>query len=132
MNVNGPLACVRDNTCIQHTPSIDVTMTTPVSQVSRVDVRETGLDERRSSTLLAYRRLSVGDTMELVDGKDPVDLYTSLNTIAPGDFSWLYLERGPAAWRVSVRKLSRIYSAGECCGMCGGGSRHPVQNRSNP
>jgi uncharacterized protein (DUF2249 family) len=105
---------------------------TPVSQVSRVDVRGAGLDERSSTMLLAYRRLTVGDTMELVDGQDPVDLYSSLQTIAQGDFSWLYLERGPGAWRVSVRKLSRVYSAGECCGMCGGGSAHPVQNGSNP
>jgi uncharacterized protein (DUF2249 family) len=70
--------------------------------------------------------------MELVDGQDPVDLYASLNTIAPGDFSWLYVQRGPDAWRVGVRKLSRIYSAGECCGACGGGNPHSVQNRSNP
>lgn len=105
---------------------------TSVSQVSRVDVRGIGLDERRSTALLAYRRLSVGDTMELVDGADPVDLYGSLHTIAPGDFSWLYLEREPGAWRVSVRKLGRIYSAGECCGVCGGGSPLSVQNRSNP
>ena len=105
---------------------------TSVSQVSRVDVRAAGLDERRSTALSAYRRLSVGDTMELVDGKDPVDPYSSLHTIAPGDFSWLYLERAPGAWRVSVRKLSRIYSAGECCGVCGGGNTHSVQNRSNP
>jgi uncharacterized protein (DUF2249 family) len=105
---------------------------TSVSQVSRVDVTGTGPDERRSTALLAYRRLSVGDAMELVDAKDPVDLYSALNAIASGDFSWLYLERGPGAWCVSVRKLSRIYSAGECCGVCGGGSPHSVQNRSNP
>jgi uncharacterized protein (DUF2249 family) len=105
---------------------------TPASRTSRVDVRASGLDERRSTALLAYRRLTVGDTMELVADQDPVDLYSSLHDIAPGDFSWLYVERGPAAWRVSVRKLSRIYSAGECCGVCGGGSPHSVQNRSNP
>ena len=95
---------------------------TSVSSISRVDVRGTALDERRSAALLAYRRLTVGDTMELVDGKDPVDLYSALNAIAASDFSWLYVERGPGAWRVRVRKLSRIYSAGECCGVCGGGS----------
>jgi len=105
---------------------------TPVSSISRVDVRGTGVQERRSAALLAYRRLTVGDTMELVDGNDPIDVYSSLHNIAPGDFSWLYLERGPGAWRVSVRKLGRIYSAGECCGACGGGNTHSVQNRSNP
>jgi uncharacterized protein (DUF2249 family) len=105
---------------------------TPVSRTSRVDVRGIGLEERLGTAVLAYRRLAVGDTMELVDGKDPIDLYNSLHNVAPGDFSWLYLERGPGAWRVSVLKLSRIYSAGECCGVCGGGSAHSVQNRSNP
>jgi uncharacterized protein (DUF2249 family) len=107
-------------------------LATPAVTGTPVDLRTSAHPERRSSALLAYRRLSVGETMELVDGHDPVDMYNALQTIAPGDFSWLYLERGPGAWRVSVRKLSRIYSAGECCGMCGGGSRHPVQNRSNP
>ena len=93
----------------------------PITRTSQVDVRGVALDERRSSVLLSYRRLAVGDTMELADVLDPVDLYSELNAIASGDFSWLYLERGPGVWRVSVRKLSRIYSAGECCGVCGGG-----------
>ena len=66
-------------------------------------------------------------------GADPKDLYSALHAIAPGDFSWLYVERGPGVWRVAVRKLSRIYSAGECCGVCGGD--HPITMnpiRSNP
>ncbi|MCW5657703.1 MAG: DUF2249 domain-containing protein [Burkholderiaceae bacterium] len=107
----------------------------PLTGLSRVDVRGVDPDMRRSTALAAYRRLDVGDTMEIVDGRDPTDLYGSLQALAPGDFSWLYLQRGPAAWSVNVRKLSRIYSAGECCGVCGGGSASPQPmntNRSNP
>ena len=106
--------------------------TAPIARMSRVDIRDLAADERRSTALLAYRKLVVGDTMEIVDGRDPADLYGTLQAIAPGDFSWLYIERGPAVWRVSVRKLSRIYSAGECCGVCGGGNPSMNANRSNP
>jgi uncharacterized protein (DUF2249 family) len=102
-------------------------------RVSRVDIRDVDIGERRATAVMAYRRLDVGDAMEVLDGADPIDLYSALHAIAPGDFSWLYRERGPGVWCVNVRKLSRIYSAGECCGMCGGG--HPKANnptRSNP
>jgi uncharacterized protein (DUF2249 family) len=104
-----------------------------IPRVARVDVRGVDTSERRSTALLAYRRLAVGETLEVLDGADPIDLYSALHAIAPGDFSWLYLERGPGVWCVAVRKLSRIYSAGECCGVCGGD--HPITMnpiRSNP
>jgi uncharacterized protein (DUF2249 family) len=83
-----------------------------------VDLREGDGDQRLPTALAAYRRLGVGAAMELIDGRDPTDLYSSLQSIAPGDFEWLYQRRGPQAWHVSVRKLSRLYSAGDCCGMC--------------
>jgi uncharacterized protein (DUF2249 family) len=106
--------------------------TADIVRMSRVDVRDVDPDQRVGTTLLAYRRLGVGDTMEIIDGRDPTDLYGTLQALAPGDFSWLYLERGPLAWCVKVRKLSRIYSAGECCGVCGGGKPLMNEDRSNP
>jgi uncharacterized protein (DUF2249 family) len=106
---------------------------TPLSRICRVDVRGTELADRRSNALLAYRRLLVGDQMEVVDGKDPTDLFSALQDLAPSDFSWLYQERGPDVWRVSVQKLGKIYSAGECCGVCGGASPSSANRvRSNP
>lgn len=69
----------------------------------------------------AYRELAVGGVLHLLDARDPIDLYRALHAIAPADFSWLYRSRGSDEWCVSVQKLGRIYSAGECCGVCGGG-----------
>ena len=104
----------------------------PLSQVTRVDVRGFDQSARRSMAVLAYRRLPVGESMELVDGHNPVDLYSALHGLAPGDFSWLYLTRGPAVWTVAVQKLGRLYSAGECCGVCGGGTPQATNpTRSN-
>lgn len=88
-----------------------------------VDVRALAPEARHSTALAAYRALAVGGTLHLLDASDPIDLYRALHAIAPADFSWLYRSRGPDDWCVSVRKLGRIYSAGECCGVCGGGRR---------
>ena len=105
----------------------------PVARVVPFDIGEADPNERRSRAVLAYRALAVGAVMQLVDSQDPIDLYSALHAVAPGDFSWLYLEHGPGSWTVKVQKLGRIYSAGECCGVCGGGkpkSTNPT--RSNP
>ena len=83
-----------------------------------VDLRNCDGDQRPAAALAAYRGLGVGEAMELIDGRDPTDLYSTLQSLAPGDFEWLYQRRGPQAWHVSVRKLSRLYSAGDCCGVC--------------
>jgi uncharacterized protein (DUF2249 family) len=99
-----------------------------LANVTIVDVRAVGPSERRATTLSAYRELAVGGAMQLLDDRNPIDLFTALNALAPGDFSWLYQRHGPAAWTITVQKLGRIYSAGECCGVCGGGIPSSTNN----
>lgn len=86
-----------------------------------IDVRDITSRERESSIFAAFRALDVGDAVAIVSDNDPKALYFAFQTQAPGNFSWLYVQNGPDVWRVNIHKLARSYSAGECCGACGGG-----------
>lgn len=77
--------------------------------------------ERHSTIFAAFRGLPVGDTLELLNDHDPLPLYHQLQAQAPGGFSWAYLERGPALWKVAIRRLAVDFGDGQCCGHCGGG-----------
>jgi uncharacterized protein (DUF2249 family) len=42
--------------------------------------------------------------------------------VAPGAFSWTYLQFGPDSWQVRIHKLAPAHGGGGgCCGHCGGG-----------
>ncbi len=87
-----------------------------------IDVRGIAHPARHAAILTAFRVLRPADALELVIDHDPKPLYRLFQAEAPGDFAWLYGQRGPEIWRVRVQKLGRSYSAGECCGVCGGQS----------
>ena len=103
-----------------NTPSSSTTKPplTPVS--TSIDVRDITAGERHGAVFAAFGALGPGDSLEIVDNQDPKPLYRGFQVEASGNFSWVYVQRGPAVWRVSIKKLSRRYGAGECCGVCGG------------
>lgn len=58
---------------------------------------------------LIFRRLDAltdGDAITLVNDHDPKPLHYQLDATQPGHFSWDYLERGPAAWRVRIGRIA--------------------------
>jgi uncharacterized protein (DUF2249 family) len=95
-------------------------MTVTSSAATTADVRGLLPSERCTTVSAAFKTLALGAVLEIVNDNDPKPLYRQLQADAPGNFSWVYLENGPDVWRVSITKLSRTYSAGECCGSCGG------------
>jgi uncharacterized protein (DUF2249 family) len=98
------------------------TMTMTLTQASpALDLRNLAPQDRHARAFAAFDALRLGDACELVNDHDPQSLYHQFRTRSPGNFAWHYLESGPDAWRVSVRKLGRAHGAGECCGVCGGG-----------
>jgi uncharacterized protein (DUF2249 family) len=93
---------------------------TTTSHGARIDVRRLAPPERDAAVISAFRAIDRGETLEVVVNHDPQPLYHRFRLLAPGNFSWLCLQNGPQVWRVTIKKLALSYSAGECCGACGG------------
>ena len=86
---------------------------------SRIDVRTIAPRERHPLVFSTFRALPTGQTMELVNDHDPRPLYYQLNSEMAGQFTWDYLEQGPATWRVAITRTQSAHAAGSCCGSCG-------------
>jgi uncharacterized protein (DUF2249 family) len=46
--------------------------------------------------------LEAGESFILVNDHDPKPLYYQFQAERTGEFTWEYLEQGPAAWRVRI------------------------------
>jgi uncharacterized protein (DUF2249 family) len=77
-----------------------------------VDLREVAPHARSAVALYTSYLLRPGQVMQIIDDHDPVDLQPELQA-KPEKFGWLYTERGPDVWRVSVtRNAAPTSSAG--------------------
>lgn len=84
------------------------------------DARGVAPGERDALILSTFRRLCVGESMELVHDHEPKRLFSELRAEMPGSFTWLCIEAGPQVWRVRIGRLATWWSDGQCCGTCGG------------
>jgi uncharacterized protein (DUF2249 family) len=84
-----------------------------------VDVRTLAPRDRHSTIFATLQRLTPNEAMELINDHDPKPLHYQLQSELPGQFTWEYLERGPAAWRVLITRANP-HNDGRCCGSCGG------------
>jgi uncharacterized protein (DUF2249 family) len=91
---------------------------------SRIDVRTIPPRERHPLIFSTFEGLSPGEALELVNDHDPRPLFFQFNAQMPGEFSWDYLEQGPATWRVAITRVKAAThgTSGQCCGSCGGGA----------
>lgn len=92
---------------------------------SRIDVRTIAPRERHPLIFSTFNGLAAGEALELVNDHDPRPLYYQFNAQAPGQFTWEYLESGPATWRVAITRTQAApmpaVAGGSCCGGgCGG------------
>ncbi len=72
-----------------------------------VDVRQLPPAQRHQKIFQLVNELAVGGSFILVNDHDPKPLYYQLEAEYPKQFSWTYLERGPAVWRVEIGKLAK-------------------------
>jgi uncharacterized protein (DUF2249 family) len=89
-----------------------------------LDLRQIAPSERHPLVLSRFEALQSGQLLELVIDHDPQPLNTQLKLRSDGLFSWAYLEKGPALWRVQIGKNAKAApaAAGGCCsgGACCG------------
>jgi uncharacterized protein (DUF2249 family) len=72
-----------------------------------LDVRNDPPIRRHSMIFEAFNALDVDTAFVLVNDHDPKPLYYQLEAEYPKQFSWTYLEQGPAVWRVEIGKLAK-------------------------
>jgi uncharacterized protein (DUF2249 family) len=93
---------------------------------STIDVREIIPRERHPLIFDSFNALPPGQSLQLVNDHDPEPLHSQFELLVKGQFSWAYLESGPAIWRVQIGKLASpvvaavaadsCCSGGNCCG----------------
>lgn len=89
-----------------------------------LDMRSTDPGDRDATAFRAFRALDLGDSIDLIDDRDPRPLRDRLQDEVPGNFSWAERDSDPGTWRVRIRKLSCANGGGACCGGCAGASTH--------
>ena len=84
-----------------------MTDTTATPDANVVDVRTLVPAERHRKIFELVNELVPGRSFILVNDHDPKPLYYQLEAEYPKQFSWTYVERGPAVWRVEIGKLAQ-------------------------
>lgn len=82
--------------------------TTEDTDVTEIDVRSLIPAQRHAKIFQLVGQLAAGDSFVLVNDHDPKPLYYQLEAEHPGEFSWAYLEKGPAVWKVEIGKQFKV------------------------
>lgn len=75
--------------------------------VQQIDVRSLIPAQRHAKIFQLVGELAPGGSFVLINDHDPKPLYYQLEAEHPNRFSWTYLEKGPAVWRVEIGKLPK-------------------------
>ena len=78
---------------------------TDSSPANEIDVRTLIPAQRHAKIFQLVDALAPGASFVLVNDHDPKPLYYQLEAEHPKQFSWTYIETGPAVWRVEIGKL---------------------------
>ena len=72
-----------------------------------IDVRSLVPGQRHEKIFQLADQLEPGASFMLVNDHDPKPLYYQLEAEHPKQFSWTYVEKGPAVWRVEIGRLRK-------------------------
>jgi uncharacterized protein (DUF2249 family) len=75
------------------------------STANEIDVRSLIPAKRHEKIFQLIDTLAPGASFVLVNDHDPKPLYYQIEAEHPKEFSWNYIEKGPAVWRVEIGKL---------------------------
>ncbi len=74
----------------------------PESTAAELDVRVIPPREKHPTIFGTFGALEAGAAFVLVNDHDPVPLRYQFEALHGGQYSWEYLEQGPAVWRVRI------------------------------
>ncbi len=69
-----------------------------------LDIRIVPPREKHPTIFKTFDALKSGESFVLINDHDPFPLRHQFDATRSGQFSWTYLEQGPAVWRVSIGK----------------------------
>ena len=69
-----------------------------------LDIRIYEKGHKKDIIFKAFEKLTLGETMELINDHDPRPLYQQFILNFPEHFEWEYLEQGPEIWRIAITK----------------------------
>jgi uncharacterized protein (DUF2249 family) len=70
-----------------------------------VDVRSIPPLYRHQLIFETFQALNPGESFALVNDHDPKPLYYQFQAERAGEFTWNYVEQGPAVWSVVIGKV---------------------------
>ena len=73
-----------------------------------MDVRSIPCSVKHEQIIKTWVELPVGDHFILLNDHDPARLNDQLGALWPGTFTWQYLAKGPAEFRVKITKLTEL------------------------
>ena len=79
--------------------------------IEELDVSSSLVPAQRHEKIFQHiDELAFGTSFVLVNDHGPKPLYYQLEAEYPNQFSWDYLERGPAVWRVEIGRRPKAAS----------------------
>jgi len=75
-----------------------------MSEAHTLDVRVIPPREKHPTIFQTFTALAPGEAFVLLNDHDPMPLRYQFEAEHAGQFTWEYLEKGPAVWRVAIGK----------------------------
>lgn len=75
-----------------------------MAEARTLDVRVIPPREKHPTIFQTFGALAAGEHFVLLNDHDPMPLRYQFEAEHAGQFSWEYLEQGPAVWRVAIGK----------------------------
>lgn len=70
-----------------------------------LDVRTLPPSEKYPTIVGNFRALEVGESLVIVDDRDPITVKDRFEAERPGEADWTYLEQGRDEWRVHLERV---------------------------
>ncbi|HWF92851.1 MAG TPA: DUF2249 domain-containing protein [Terriglobales bacterium] len=71
-----------------------------------LDLREVPRPQRHPLIFAKFDALALGESLRLLNDHDPIPLNRQFDSIRSGEASWEYIERGPALYRIRIRRVA--------------------------
>jgi uncharacterized protein (DUF2249 family) len=75
-----------------------------------LDLRQVPGPDQHPLVFARFDALGIGESFELVNDHNPIPLHRQMEGLRPGQAAWSYLEQGPKAFRIRVRRIAPLSS----------------------